>query len=109
MAAPFNIVTPSTATTRCSTTIASWQSSGIISNRRLARNRDRYFEIFEALHRQLGYADYLEALQRYRRGANNDPRLSKCLAFWWGRRLIVEHIGDLVDCDVFTLLGKPGG
>ena len=36
------------------------------------RNRDRYFEIFEALRKELGYADYLGALQRYRLGAMND-------------------------------------
>jgi FMN phosphatase YigB (HAD superfamily) len=29
-------------------------------------NRDRYFAIFEALRAELGYADYLGALQRYR-------------------------------------------
>src|SRR4026209_617601 len=40
-----------------------------------SRNRDRYFEIFEALRQELGYADYLGALQRYRLGAMNDPRL----------------------------------
>jgi FMN phosphatase YigB (HAD superfamily) len=31
-----------------------------------AENRDRYFAIFEELRRELGYADYLGALQRYR-------------------------------------------
>jgi FMN phosphatase YigB (HAD superfamily) len=40
---------------------------------------DRYWEIFEALRTELGYADYLGALQRYRRGelgcATNDPLL----------------------------------
>lgn len=40
-----------------------------------AQNRDRYWEIFEALRAELGYADYLGALQRYRLGAMNDPRL----------------------------------
>ena len=45
------------------------------------RNRDRYFEIFEALREELGYADYLGALQRYRLGANNDPRLLKMSCF----------------------------
>ena len=45
------------------------------------RNRDRYFEIFEALRKELGYADYLGALQRYRLGANNDPRLLKMSCF----------------------------
>jgi FMN phosphatase YigB (HAD superfamily) len=39
------------------------------------QNRDRYWEIFEALRAELGYADYLGALQRYRLGAANDPRL----------------------------------
>jgi FMN phosphatase YigB (HAD superfamily) len=38
-------------------------------------NRDRYWEIFEALRAEVGYADYLGALQRYRLGALNDPRL----------------------------------
>jgi FMN phosphatase YigB (HAD superfamily) len=37
--------------------------------------RDRYWTIFEALRVELGYADYLGALQRYRLGALNDPRL----------------------------------
>jgi hypothetical protein len=37
-------------------------------------SRDRYWEIFEALRVELGYADYLGALQRYRVGAMNDPR-----------------------------------
>jgi len=46
-----------------------------------SRNRDRYFEIFEALRKELGYADYLGALQRYRLGANNDPRLLKMSSF----------------------------
>jgi FMN phosphatase YigB (HAD superfamily) len=46
-----------------------------------SRNRDRYFEIFEALRKELGYADYLGALQRYRLGADNDPRLLKMSSF----------------------------
>jgi FMN phosphatase YigB (HAD superfamily) len=36
---------------------------------------DRYWVVFEALRTELGYADYLGALQRYRRDAMNDPRL----------------------------------
>ena len=44
-------------------------------------NRDRYWEIFEALRTELGYADYLGALQRYRLGAMNDPRLLQMSAF----------------------------
>ena len=42
-------------------------------------SRDRYWSIFEALRAELGYADYLGALQRYRSdeasAATNDTRL----------------------------------
>jgi FMN phosphatase YigB (HAD superfamily) len=38
-------------------------------------SRDRYWAILEALRAELGYADYLGALQRYRLGDMNDPRL----------------------------------
>lgn len=40
-----------------------------------AANRDRYWSIFEGLRQELGYADYLGALQRYRAEIHNDPRL----------------------------------
>jgi FMN phosphatase YigB (HAD superfamily) len=40
-----------------------------------AERRDRYFTIFEDLRAELGYADYLGALQRYRLDNLNDPRL----------------------------------
>jgi FMN phosphatase YigB (HAD superfamily) len=40
-----------------------------------ADSRDRYWAIFEELRSELGYADYLGALQRYRLGDLNDPRL----------------------------------
>ena len=40
-----------------------------------AESRDRYWQVFEALRSELGYADYLGALQRYRLGDMNDPRL----------------------------------
>ncbi|MFZ3323802.1 MAG: HAD family hydrolase [Usitatibacter sp.] len=46
-----------------------------------AESRDRYWDIFEALRAELGYADYLGALQRYRLGAGNDPRLLQMSAF----------------------------
>ena len=38
-------------------------------------SRDRYWAILEALRSELGYADYLGALQRYRLGDMNDPQL----------------------------------
>jgi FMN phosphatase YigB (HAD superfamily) len=37
--------------------------------------RDRYFAIFEQLRKELGYADYLGALQRYRIEHPHEPRL----------------------------------
>jgi len=40
-----------------------------------ANSRDQYWAVFEALRIELGYADYLGALQRYRLGARNDPKL----------------------------------
>ena len=40
-----------------------------------AGSRDRYWTIFEELRSELGYADYLGALQRYRLADMNDPRL----------------------------------
>ena len=40
-----------------------------------AENRDRYVAIFEGLRQELGYADYLGALQRYRLEDLCDPRL----------------------------------
>src|ERR1044072_8238563 len=46
-----------------------------------AGNRDRYWEILEALRGELGYTDYLGALQRYRLGAMNDPRLLRMSSF----------------------------
>ena len=40
-----------------------------------AENRDRYWAILEQLRTEMGYVDYLGALQRYRRDAMCDPRL----------------------------------
>ena len=38
-------------------------------------SRDRYWELFEQLRAELGYADYLGALQRYREENPRDPRV----------------------------------
>ena len=46
-----------------------------------AANRDRYWNIFESLRAELGYADYLGALQRYRLAAASDPQLLQMSAF----------------------------
>ena len=40
-----------------------------------------YWEGFEALRTELGYADYLGALQRYRGAGGNDPRLLSISSF----------------------------
>ena len=44
-------------------------------------NRDRYWAIFEELRAQLGYADYLGALQRYRLEHQDDVRLLRISLF----------------------------
>ena len=46
-----------------------------------AARRDRYWAIFEELRAELGYADYLGALQRYRLEATCDPRLLMMSSF----------------------------
>jgi len=46
-----------------------------------AAARDRYWAIFEQLHDELGYADYLGALQRYRLDDVSDTRLLSMSSF----------------------------
>jgi len=46
-----------------------------------AERQARYFEIFEELRRELGYADYLGALQRYRLEHPRDPNLLAVSSF----------------------------
>ena len=41
-----------------------------------ADSRDRYWAIFEQLREELGYADYLGALQRFRLSAERDPTMN---------------------------------
>jgi FMN phosphatase YigB (HAD superfamily) len=45
------------------------------------RSRDRYWAIFETLRVELGYADYLGALQRYRLENLDDPQLLRMSSF----------------------------
>ena len=68
-----------------------------------AVNRDRYWEILEALRAELGYTDYLGALQRYRLGAMSDPCLLQMSRFlldypfadrlYPGALDVIEHFG----------------
>jgi FMN phosphatase YigB (HAD superfamily) len=46
-----------------------------------ADNRDRYFAIFEDLRSELGYADYLGALQKYRLEDLCDPKVLRMSSF----------------------------
>jgi len=46
-----------------------------------ASARERYWKIFETLRSELGYADYLGALQRYRIEDPDDPQLLRMAAF----------------------------
>jgi FMN phosphatase YigB (HAD superfamily) len=68
------------------------------------KSRDRYFAIFEELRAELGYSDYLGALQRYRLEDMCDPRLLMMSSFLvdypFANRLYpgsldaLEHIGS---------------
>ena len=46
-----------------------------------AAHRDHYFAIFETLRAELGYADYLGALQRFRRESMDDPAVLTMSSF----------------------------
>jgi FMN phosphatase YigB (HAD superfamily) len=70
-----------------------------------AESRDRYFGIFEELRAELGYADYLGALQRYRLEDLCDPRLLMMSSFlvdypfanrlYSGSLDVLEYVGAL--------------
>jgi FMN phosphatase YigB (HAD superfamily) len=67
-------------------------------------SRDQYWAIFETLRAELGYADYLGALQRYRVVAQNDPRVLKMSLYlvdypfrdrlYPGALDVVRHLGQ---------------
>lgn len=70
------------------------------------KRQERYWEIFEELREELGYADYLGALQRYRLEYLDDPRLLMMSAF-----LVDYPFADrlyLHALDVIRHLGKFG-
>jgi FMN phosphatase YigB (HAD superfamily) len=71
-----------------------------------AESRDGYWAAFEALRAELGYADYLGALQRYRLGELRDPRLllmpSFLMDYPFAERLYPGA------CDVISHLRKWG-
>ena len=66
------------------------------------QDRDRYFEIFEKIRHDIGYADFLGALEQYRIERLHDPRVLK-MSIWlvdypFAQRLypnaldVVEHV-----------------
>jgi FMN phosphatase YigB (HAD superfamily) len=65
-------------------------------------NRRRYWEIFEALRADLGYADYLGALQRYRLEHLDDPQLPHVsfflLDYPFDRRLYAGALAAVAAC-----------
>ena len=65
-------------------------------------SRDRYWEIFEELRAQLGYADYLGALQRYRLENQDDPQLLRVslflLEYPFASRLYAGALAALEHC-----------
>jgi FMN phosphatase YigB (HAD superfamily) len=64
--------------------------------------RDRYWALFETLRSELGYADYLGALQRYRLEAPDDPELLRMSAFLidypFPRRLYPGALQSVAHC-----------
>ncbi|HVS77184.1 MAG TPA: HAD family hydrolase [Steroidobacteraceae bacterium] len=67
--------------------------------------RDRYWAIFEALRAELGYADYLGALQRYRLENLDDPQLLLMSSFLvdypFAHRLYPDALEVLAHCRRF--------
>ena len=65
-------------------------------------SRDRYWALFEELRVELGYADYLGALQRYRLENLDDPQLLRVSAFLidypFGERLYPGALAALARC-----------
>jgi FMN phosphatase YigB (HAD superfamily) len=67
--------------------------------------RDRYWSIFESLRAELGYADYLGALQRYRLENLDEPHLLLMSSFLvdypFARRLYPHALAVLEHCGRF--------
>lgn len=65
-------------------------------------SRERYWAIFEQLRAELGYADYLGALQRYRLENLDDPQLLRISAFLvdypFAERLYPRALAALARC-----------
>jgi FMN phosphatase YigB (HAD superfamily) len=66
-------------------------------------SRDRYWAIFEELRAELGYADYLGALQRYRLEDLDDPHVMRISSFLvdypFAQRLYPGALAALARCE----------
>jgi FMN phosphatase YigB (HAD superfamily) len=71
-----------------------------------AATRNRYWEIFETLRKELGYADYLGALERYRIEEMHDPRLLRMSS--WLVDYPFSHRLDPGALDVVQRIGQWG-
>lgn len=70
-----------------------------------AERQERYWTLFEQLRRELGYADYLGALQRYRVEHPHDPHLLQASLFLvnypFANRLFPESLDAIEHLDAF--------
>ena len=71
-------------TTRCSITITSPPIEAPLGATVGPERSQRYWQLFESLRSELGYADYLGALQRYRMEHPHDPNLLAVSYFLMG-------------------------
>ncbi len=69
-----------------------------------AQRQERYWTIFEELRDELGYADYLGALQRYRVENPRDPHLLKVSSY-----LVDYPFADRLYPDVFKVIAHLTG
>ena len=56
-----------------------------------AEGRARYFELYEALRDEVGYADYIGAVQRFRQGRETDPGMLR-IGAWLLDYPFAEHL-----------------
>jgi len=63
---------------------------------------ERYWETYEALRGEVGYADYLGAMQRFRLGMESDPRILRLASFLldypFARRLYPHALEVIAHC-----------
>src|SRR6266508_3706071 len=71
-----------------------------------AERQQQYWQTFEQLRRELGYADYLGALQRYRLELDNDPRLLLMSSFLVDYPFADRVYGGALDAIAHVEIGR---